>query len=159
MNLSVHIPVSPPAFNAAERAALDVLMDRLIPASPDGRMPAARTLGLYDNVATMRATDRKLLGEGLAELDRRATAAHGVPFARLDAGKAQGIVDAVRKEGLAFVQTFVTQTVGRYVSHPAVMPLLGLEARPLWPTGNVVAEGDWTLLDAVRRREKIYRKV
>ncbi|MBL8381340.1 MAG: gluconate 2-dehydrogenase subunit 3 family protein [Burkholderiales bacterium] len=159
MNLSAHIPVSPPAFNAAERAALDVLMDSLIPASPDRRMPAARSLALYDNVATMRATDRRLLGEGLAELDRRAAEAHGAPFALLDAAKAQAIVDAVRKEGLAFVQTFVAQTVGRYVSHPAVMPLLGLEARPLWPTGNVVTEGDWTLLDSVRQRKKIYRRV
>ncbi len=39
------------------------------------------------------------------------------------------------------------------------MPLLGLEARPLWPQGNVVAEGDWSLLEAVKQREKFYRKV
>lgn len=153
------ISIAPAPFGAAERAALDVLMDLLIPASADGRMPAARSLRLYDTIATMRSRERTILGEGLAELDRRARAGHGVPFAQVDPVRAKALVDAMREEGSVFVQTFVAQTVGRYVSHPDVMPLLGLEARPLWPQGNVVAEGDWSLLDVVRGREKFYRKV
>ena len=153
------ISIAPAPFSEAERAALDVLMDLLIPASADGRMPAARTLRLYDNIATMRSRERTILGDGLAELDRRALAELGVAFAKLDEARAKALVDAMREEGSAFVQTFVAQTVGRYVSHPSVMPLLGLEVRPLWPQGNVVAEGDWSLLDVVREREKFYRKV
>lgn len=147
------------AFKSDERATLDVLMDLLIPASPDGRMPAARTLGLYDNAAGLRAGDRALFDRGLADLDRRAHAAHGKAFALVSQSEAKGLVDALRSEGSAFVLCFMAQTTGRYLSHPTVMPLLGLEARPLWPRGNEVAEGDWSLLDAVKRREKIYRKV
>lgn len=142
-----------------QRAALDVLMDLLIPASPDGRMPAARTLGLYDNVATMRAGDRALFEQGLADLDARSMQAHGATFARLTSAQAKALVERLRNERSAFVQSFVALTVGRYFSHPVVMPLIGLEPRPLWPKGNVVAEGDWSLLDAVKRREKTYRKV
>jgi len=153
------IAVAPAPFGEAERAALDVLMDLLIPASADGRMPAARSLRLYDNIATMRSRERTILGEGLAELDQRALADHGVSFAQLDQAQAKALVDAMRAEGSVFVQTFVAQTVGRYVSHPSVMPLLGLEVRPLWPQGNLVAEGDWSLLEVVREREKFYRKV
>ena len=153
------ISIAPAPFSEAERAALDVLMDLLIPSSADGRMPAARSLRLYDNTATMRSRERTILGDGLAEVDRRALAEHGVAFAQLDEARAKALVDAMRKEGSVFVQTFVAQTVGRYVSHPSVMPLLGLEARPMWPQGNVVAEGDWSLLDVVKQREKIYRKV
>jgi hypothetical protein len=37
--------------------------------------------------------------------------------------------------------------------------LLGLEARPMWPKGNLVAEGDWSLLDVVKQREKFFRTV
>lgn len=146
-------------FNDQQRAALDVLMDLLIPASPDGRMPAARTLRLYDEIGTMSSKDRALFEQGLAELDSSATRTHGVAFARLSAAQAMAIVDALRNERSAFVQSFMAQTVGRYVSHPVVMPLIGLEPRPLWPKGNVVAEGDWSLLDLVKQREKIYRKV
>lgn len=134
-------------------------MDLLIPASADGRMPAARTLGLYDNVATMRAADRTLFEQGLADLDTRATLLHGAAFARVSLVQAKALVDQLRDERSAFVQSFMAQTVGRYVSHPVVMPLIGLEPRPLWPKGNVVAEGDWSLLDVVKQRAKIYRKV
>lgn len=146
-------------FNDAQRAALDVLMDLLIPASADGRMPAARTLGLYDNVATMRTADRTLFEQGLADLDASATRLHGTAFARLSLVQAGALVDQLRNDCPAFVQSFMAQTVGRYVSHPVVMPLIGLEPRPMWPKGNVVAEGDWSLLDVVKQRAKIYRKV
>ena len=146
-------------FSDAQRAALDALMDLLIPASPDGRMPAARSLQLYSDVANMRPANRALFEEGLAALDRRAIELHGTTFARLTVGQAKGLVDALRDERSPFVQSFVAQTVGRYVAHPTVMPLLGLEARPMWPQGNVVAEGDWSLLDVVKQREKFYRKV
>ncbi len=184
MTKPVQISTAPLPFNSAQRAALDALMDLLIPASRDGRMPAARTLGLYgaglygaglqgvglhggglNNAAqagasaTLRAADRALFEQGLAALDALAQEAHGAPFAQLGAAPAKALVDALRNQHPAFVQCFVTQTVGRYLAHPVVMPLLGLEPRPPWPQGNVVAEGDWSMLDVVKRREKIYRKV
>ncbi len=146
-------------FTDAQLAALDVMMDLLIPASPDGRMPAARTLGLFREPGRMPARDRALFEQGLAALDALAMQAHGVAFARLELAPAGVLVDQMRVDQPAFVQTFITQTVGRYVSNPLVMPLLGLEPRPLWPKGNVVAEGDWSLLDVVRRRGKSYRQV
>ena len=149
----------PLPFNSAQQAALDALMNLLIPASTDGRMPAARTLNLYKDVANIRAGDRALFDEGLADLDRRATELHCTTFARLPHEQAKSLVDALRDQRSSFVQSFVAQTVGRYVAHPAVMPLLGLEARPMWPQGNVVDEGDWALLDVVKQREKFYRKV
>ncbi len=122
-------------------------------------MPAARTLGLYDDASKLRSGDRALFDIGLADLDRRAIEAHDLPFATLNTLHAKALVDALREQRSPFVQSFVTHTVGRYVAHPTVMPLLGLEARPPWPQGNVVAEGDWSLLDAVKQREKFYRKV
>lgn len=150
-------PVTP--FNAQQLAALDVLMDRLIPASPDGRMPAARTLGLFLDPAPMRAQDRDLFEQGLADLQARAMHLKGCSFAALDGDQVQGLIDALRAEGSAFLRGFMLQTVGRYMAHPLVMPLIGLEARPMWPKGNPVAEGDWSLLQVVRQRDKIYRRL
>lgn len=150
---------APAPFTDTQRAALAVLMDMLIPASPDGRMPAASTLGLYDDVTTMRAADRALFEQGLGDLDTRSMQAHGATFASLTSAQTKALVERLRGERSAFVQSFVALTVGRYFSHPVVMPRIGLEPRPLWPKGNTVAEGDWSLLDVVKRRQKIYRKV
>lgn len=157
MSPSSLIAVEP--FSAAQLAALDALMDQLIPASPDGRMPAARTLGLFKDVSTMRPADRDLIAKGLNDLDQRTLLSHGCLFAQLDGQALRSLAQALSSERSAFVQSFMAQTVGRYMAHPQVLPLIGLEARPPWPKGNIVAEGDWSLLQVVRQRPKNYRKV
>lgn len=152
-------PAVAPPFNDAQLAVLNALMDQLIPASRDGRMPAARSLSLFADIATMPAKDRALFEEGLADLDRRSIDAHGVGFAALGIAEARALVNVLRAAASPFIQSFMTQTVGRYLAHDVVMPLIGLEARPNWPKGHVVAQGDWSLIDVVRRRPKIYRPV
>jgi hypothetical protein len=39
------------------------------------------------------------------------------------------------------------------------MRSLGMEPRPPFPTGHEVEQGDWSLLDPVRKRAKFYRDV
>ena len=146
-------------FNDVQLASLNVLMDLLIPASPDRRMPAASDLALFANVADMPSKDRLLIEAGLAELDARSVRRHQLSYARLQQADARALVEELRSEGSAFIQAFMTQTVGRYLAHDVVMPLIGLEPRAPWPKGNQVAQGDWSLLDVVKQRPKIYRPV
>lgn len=161
MNQPIKSPVSRKnaTFSLAQMAALNVLIDLLIPASPDGRMPAARSLSLFADISDLPAKDRALFEGGLAELETRSARRHGLGFAQLEVASAKALVEALRTENSPFVQSFMTHTVGRYLTHDAVMPLIGLEARPPWPKGNVVDEGDWSLLDVVRTRAKLYREV
>lgn len=147
------------SFSDAQTDALNVLMDLLIPASRDGRMPAAKSLAIYADIGDLPDKDRALLESGLAETEARSLKRHGVGFAHLNADDAKALIDGLRSEGAPFIQCFITQTVGRYLAHDRVMPLIGLEARPPWPKGNTVAQGDWSLIDVVRNRSKIYRKV
>lgn len=147
------------SFDPARMTALNRLMDLFIPASRDGRMPAASSLSLYADLSGMPPKSLAALQRGLAELDARARAKHDCAFASLSTPDASSVVDELRRDDPAFVNTFTTQTTGRYLQHDAVMPLIGLEARPLWPQGNPVADGDWSLIDVVRKRPKIYREV
>lgn len=153
------IPATPAPFDAAQQAALDLLMDLMIPASRDGRMPSARSLRLYADAATLPARARALFDAGLADLDRLAEGRHGVPFGRLDRADAIALVEPLRAARSAFIDAFMTHTVGRYVAHEAVLPLIGLPVRPHWPEGHAVAQGDWSLIEVVRQRGKIYRPV
>ena len=146
-------------FNVDQQAVLDRLVDLLIPASTDGRMPAASSLNLYGTSAGLGVRDRAVLESGLTAIQAHALARHGVPAAALTDADAMALVDAMRLENPAFVQAFMVQTVGRYLKHEHVLPLIGLPARPHWPQGHVVEEGDWSLIDVVRRRPKIYREV
>jgi hypothetical protein len=51
------------------------------------------------------------------------------------------------------------QTFAAYYQHPRVLALLGAEARAPYPKGYEVEESDLGLLDPVRRRPPLYRKV
>ncbi len=147
------------AFNATQMGVLNVLLDLLLPASPDGRMPAARSLDLFADLKHLPLKDRTLFESGLSELEARARQDQGTGFAQLPIGEAQNLVDALRLDSATFIKTFMTQAVGRYLAHEVVMPLIGLEARPHWPTGHTVKDGDWSLLNVVKLRPKIYRNV
>ena len=153
------IPPGKRTFNDLQLASLNVLMDLLIPASPDRRMPAARDLALFANTGDMPAKDRQLIEAGLAELDARSIERHQLGYSRLQQADARALIEELRSEGSPFIQAFMTQTVGRYLAHDVVMPLIGLEPRAPWPKGNQVAQGDWSLLDVVKQRPKIYRSV
>ena len=151
--------VAPPVFTAAECATLDALMDLMIPASRDGRMPSARSLGLYADPAGLSGKDAALLQSGLREIEARAQGDHGVSFAQLQSTAAMAVVDQMRARHPDFIHAFTLNTSARYLKHASVMPLIGLEPRPPWPKGHAVKEGDWSLIEVVRARPKIYREV
>jgi len=146
-------------FSDAQRAVLNRLADLLIPASRDGRMPAASGLDLFTEPGVLSVRDRAVFEHGLAEIEARAQARHGSSATALTDAQAMALVDALRTDSPAFIQAFTVQTTGRYLMHETVMPLIGLPARPHWPQGHVVEEGDWSLIDVVRARPKLYRKV
>lgn len=146
-------------FSEAQRATLNRLADLLIPASTDGRMPAASSLDLYAEAGVLSAADQAVLETGLADIGKRAQAKHGTPVTQLTDADAMALIDAMRAEGSAFVQAFTVQTTGRYLMNETVMPLIGLPPRPHWPQGHGVEEGDWSLIDVVKLRPKIYREV
>jgi hypothetical protein len=147
------------SLNEGQMASLNVLIDLLIPAAKDGRMPAARSLDLFADISDMPPLNRAQIETGLADLEARAQQRYGRWFAGLSAHEAMALVEELRAKASPFIQVFMTQTTGRYLAHDSVVLLIGLEVRPPWPKGNVVAQGDWSLIDVVKKRPKIYRQV
>ncbi|MEZ5660525.1 MAG: gluconate 2-dehydrogenase subunit 3 family protein [Burkholderiaceae bacterium] len=155
----VTISARPRPFSAPQSATLTALMNLMIPASTDGRMPSAASLGLYDDPGWLTPEARAVLDRGLDALDAMAQAAHARAFADLAADDAMALVEAARREHRAFIEAFTLQTTARYLQQDSVMIELGLEPRPNWPKGYEVPEGDWNLLEPVRARGEIWRKV
>jgi Gluconate 2-dehydrogenase subunit 3 len=147
------------SFSESQMASLNVLIDMLIPASKDGRMPSARSLDLFADISDMPPMNRAQLEVGLADLDTRAGQRYGRVFAGLRSEEAKALVEEQRAKASIFIQVFMTQTTGRYLADDSVMLLMGLEVRPPWPKGHVVTQGDWSLLDFVKKQAKIYRQV
>jgi hypothetical protein len=138
----------------AQCATLSCVLDEIIPASADGRLPGAGALGLAGAV------------EGF--LQRTPGAVAGLARA-LDALGAEGfgaLAGARRTQALhdfeartpGFVPGLIAPAYLAYYQEPRVYEALGLEPRPPHPKGHVLEAGDLGLLEAVRRRGKIYRE-
>lgn len=148
---------SPTPFNAGQLSALYRLADLMIPASADKRMPSASSLGLFDDLSDLPPATVSLFRAALDRLIGLAQQQHQARFEALNDSEAMVLVSEIKAADRRFFHEFQLQTAARYLRDDAVLPLIGLRPEPLWPKGNQVEPGDWSLLDVVRKRAPIYR--
>jgi len=127
------------SLSAAERAILATAAGLMIPADPTLGMPAASDPVILADIERSIGRDLPLVREALAGFDAAL---------EIDAWMAAG--------GLP------TRALGRvvlaaYYRDDRVLRALGHEARPPFPKGYVVEQGDWSLVDAVRSRAPFWR--
>lgn len=142
----------------ATRRTLAAVLDEVLPASADGRMPSASQVELATYVegalaAGAPATDT--IVEGLRSLDEAAASQGG--FAALAAPDRIAALRALPQDG--WLLMLLMQAYGGYYQHPRVVEALGLDPTPPFPRGNQVPPSDPTLLDHVRGRARMYREV
>ena len=65
----------------------------------------------------------------------------------------------IRPQALSGQRTLISIILQCYYRDDRVMRSLEMEPRPPFPQGFEVEQGDWSLLDPVKRRGKIYRSV
>lgn len=147
------------SLDPARRALLDAVFDAILPASADGRMPAARTLGLLPRFADLPESVLSVLFRELDALDDAAVAVHGRPFAALDVPAQDGLLATLRDEHPALLARTAMQLVTFYYEHDDVLRALGRDARTPFPQGHEVHPGDLSLLDPVRNRGQLWRDV
>jgi hypothetical protein len=129
---------------------LSLILDTLIPASPDGRMPGAGSLELADAVRAETAGATDVVAAGLAAAEERNFANHD------DAGRT-AVLREIESTQPAFIPTLFVPTCIAYYQHPEVLIGLGLEPRPPHPKGYDLDPGNLEALERVRRRGKRYR--
>jgi len=138
-----------------ERTLASVL-DEIIPPSTDGRLPGAAEIGLarYIEQAVPKMPELWLMiVQGLAELDDLAATRHGRRFAELSRPERVALLNEQ-----SFVLALSLHAYVGYYQHPRVVEALGLDPRPPHPKGYQMEPNNLTLLDAVRRRPKLYRE-
>lgn len=140
-------------LTAAERRDLRRLAGVMVPASAEYDVPGADDAAIFADIVASLGRDRSDVRQALALLRELA----GGDFASLDAAKAQATAMALLgRHGP------VTTALGRavlqcYYRDDRVMRALGREPRPPFPQGHVLEQGDWSLLDAVRGRPRMWR--
>jgi gluconate 2-dehydrogenase subunit 3-like protein len=149
-----------PGFSPAHARMLDTLLDVIIPPSGDGRLPGAGALGLAAHV--MRAAQQTpmvgpVVEYGLSALADLAAARHADGWTALSMEERASVLREFTATDHFFLPAFLFLVYSGYYQHPRVVEALGLESRPPHPEGYEMEAGDFSLLDAVRRRGPLQR--
>ena len=82
----------------------------------------------------------------------------GWQLAALDPAQQKAAAMELRTQGGPAVATLTRVVLQCYYRDDRVVRSLGLELRPPYPKGHVLEDGDWSLLDPVRRRPPMWRR-
>jgi hypothetical protein len=131
------------------------LAGAIIPPSAEYGVPGADDDRIFDDI--LRSLDRDLddVRRALAHLAELA----GGAFADLAPARRSEVAAAFRASGGAPLAALVRVVLLCYYRDDRVMRSLGFEPRPPFPRGHAVEQGDWSLLDPVRARPPMYRRV
>jgi hypothetical protein len=125
----------------------------MIPASADYDVPGADDEAIFADIVNSLGRDAAPVRRALRCVDALSDRA----FADLDTAEQQAVVRKFRDENPSSAAVLAEVTVRCYYRDDRVMRSLGMEPRPPFPKGFEVESGDWSLLDPVRARSKIYR--
>jgi hypothetical protein len=129
------------------------LAEIMIPASAEYDVPSAGDEAIFRDILQSLGRDAGYVSAVLEKLD----AIGGGMFADLPPAERETAAGRLREiggEALTYLGRIILQC---YYRDDRVMRSLGMEPRAPYPKGFEVEQGDWSLLDAVRARPKLYR--
>ena len=142
-----------PILTDAEKRTLAAMCARMIPASEEYKVPGADDALIQADIAKSLGRDAIAVHNALAKLEAIA----GGSLADLPVEQQETACATLRAEA-GMDLTLLTRIILQcYYRDDRVMISLGMEPRPPFPKGHVLPQGDWSLLDPVRARGKIWR--
>jgi hypothetical protein len=142
-------------LNPEQIRELRALAGTIIPPSAAYDVPGADDDRIFNDILKSLERDRDDICRALAHL---ATLSGGA-FAELGPQARIAVAASFREVGGPPLAALVRVVLLCYYRDDRVMRSLGQEPRPPFPKGHVVEQGDWSLLDPVRARPPMYRRV
>jgi hypothetical protein len=139
----------------AQRDDLRVIAAMMIPASSEYGVSGADDPLIQANILATLGRDTKLVAAALDHLARLA----GKPLADLDGATRDAVAREFRATGGVAAATLIRVVLQCYYRDGRVLRSLNLELRPPFPKGYTLEQGDWSLLDQVKARPPMWRKV
>jgi hypothetical protein len=134
-------PLSDHGWTASQRALLAALLDTLVPASDDGEMPSAADVGF----------DAYLLAQAESFIPTLESALENFApsFAACSLAERCEHVGAFAADSPELFRSLLTRVYDCYYQHDRVRARIGVVTGAPFPQGNVVVQGDLSLLDPV----------
>jgi hypothetical protein len=149
------VMLTEPALTPAQRDDLRSVAAMIIPASSEYEVPGADDPKIQADILATLGRDTRRVAEALDHLARLA----GKPIAALDPTRRDALAREFRATGGAAAATLIRVVLQCYYRDDRVLRSLGLELRPPFPLGYPLEQGDWSLLDPVKARPSMWRRV
>jgi hypothetical protein len=154
--MSQWIPVTSPALlQDVQRRALRRIAALMIPPSEEHGVPGADDEAIFTDIVGSLGRDADAVRIALQRLDELA----GGPFADCAEDAQRTAALRLREGDAALAAVLVAVVVRCYYRDDRVMRSLDMALRPPYPEGFEVEQGDWSLLEPVRARGRVYREV
>jgi hypothetical protein len=142
-------------LTATERRDLRRLAGFMVPASAEYGVPGADDETIFADIVGSLGRDKNDVCKALVML-RDMTVGD---FAGLDDAKAEATAMLLLGHESPALTALGRAVLQCYYRDDRVMRASGREPRSPFPLGHVLEQGDWTLLDAVRGRPRMWRDV
>jgi hypothetical protein len=140
-------------LSPAQARVLHRLTGIMIPADSAYAVPAANDPAILADIVRSLGRDRAAVIAALATLDTLGSA----PFNDLPEAEAEAVAMEFLATSGPVVAGLSRAVLQCYYRDDRVLVSARHEARAPFPKGNVVEQGDWSLLDAVRHRSPFWR--
>ena len=137
-------------LDVEQRDILAALVDAIVPASDDGRMPSARECDFPGYLARSAPDFLPEIVEILRSFDSG--------FATETLSLRCERVRAFSEQAPEPFNRLLAQVYGCYYQDPQVLEAIGLSAGPPFPRGNALEAGDLSLLDPVLESKADWRR-
>ena len=144
-----------PTLTDAEVRDLRALAGHMIPASATYKVPGADDDMIFADIVKSLERDFDAARTALAHLAKLS----GGDFAGLAPARQAEVAATFKAEGGGPLGALNRVVLLCYYRDDRVMRSLGQEPRPPFPKGHDVEQGDWSLLDPVKKRTSIWRRV
>ena len=151
----IDIAMTEQILTADEIADFRSLAGCIVPASTKYDVPGADDEAIFGDILSSIGRDADHVRSALAILRGLAQG----PFATLDAARRTQIAATLRAAGGVEARVLTRIVLLCYYRDDRVMMSLGVEARPPFPKGHEIEQGDWSLLDPIRARKPFWRPV
>lgn len=144
-----------PELNAEELRDFRRLAGFMVPASAEYGVPGADDDTIFADIVASLGRDRDFVGEALLLLRQSAAG----DYAGLDEAKAEDLAMTLLGGESPAITALGRAVLQCYYRDDRVMRSLGIEPQAPFPKGRVLEQGDWSLLDPVRGRPRMWRDI
>ena len=140
-------------LSPTEQDTLRCVVGRMIPPSELFGLPGGTDPAIFADILRSIGRDLSMLRAAIVALSEMA----GGPLSRLSSSDQSALLSRFRLAFPELAGVLEAITVRCYYRDDRVMSSIGMETRAPFPLGFSVPQGDWSLLEPVRSRGKIYR--